>query len=114
MGIDERMISMTKFEILFNTIITNILSGVKGKMFGADCVKSSNGKTAAFFWKENMVFKLDEQNHERALKISGAKIGSHLYAPEKQMKGWVLIPNKHADKWMEFTEKALDYVGKLK
>lgn len=61
-----------------------------------------------------MVFKLDKKNQERALRINGSKIGTHLYAPEKQMKGWVLIPNNHSDKWTEFTEKAVEYVSSLK
>lgn len=105
---------MTEFEVLFNNIISEIPNGVKGKMFGADCIKSTNGKTAAFFWKENMVFKLDEENQERAMRIKGAKIGSHLYAPQKQMKGWISIPNHQSDKWKEFTVKALEYVSGLK
>ncbi|WP_142784129.1 hypothetical protein [Changchengzhania lutea] len=53
-------------------------------MFGAECIKSTNGKTTAFFWKENMVFKLDEKSKESAMRIKGAEIGSHLYAPEKK------------------------------
>lgn len=105
---------MTESEILFNKIINEIANGVKGKMFGAACIKSTNGKIAAFFWKENMVFKLDGKNQERAMRIKGAKIGSHLYAPEKQMKGWISIPKNHSDKWIEFTEKALEYVSGLK
>jgi hypothetical protein len=98
----------------FYKIIKEIPNGVKGKMFGAECIKSINGKTAAFYWKGNMVFKLDEKNHEGALRINGAKIGSHLYAPERQMKGWISIPKEHSDKWNEFTKMALDYVSKLK
>lgn len=105
---------MTDSEMLFNKIVNKIPNGIKGKMFGAECIKSANGKTAAFFWKENMVFKLDKRNQKRAMRIKGAKIGTHLYTPEKQMKGWVLIPNNHSDKWIEFAEKSLEYVSGLK
>ena len=105
---------MTESETLFNKIINKIPNGVKGRMFGAKCIKSTNGKTAVFLWKENMVFKLDKKNQERAMRIKGAKVGSHLYAPEKQMNGWISIPKNHSDKWIEFTERALEYVTGLK
>ena len=65
-------------------------------MFGANCIKSINGKTAAFLWGAKMVFKLDQKYQKEALEINGAKIGSHLYAPEKQMNGWVSIPKNQS------------------
>lgn len=105
---------MTEPEKIFHQIIKGIPNGIEGKMFGAKCIKSINGKTAAFFWKENMVFKLDEQTQEQALHLKGAKVGSHLYALEKPMMGWVSITAKHSDKWSEFAEKALKYVEGLK
>ena len=105
---------MTEPEKSFHRIIEEIPNAIKGKMFGAISIKSSNGKTAAFFWKGNMVFKLDEKSQEEALKLDNAKIGSHLYAPEKPMKGWVSIPEKHSDKWTDFTLAAIKYVEKLR
>jgi len=104
---------MTEPEKKFNSIIKKIQFGIEGKMFGARCIKSSNGKTAVFFWKEDMVFKLDNESQKEALNLKNSKVGSHLYAPEKQMKGWILIPNEHADKWIEFTRKSLKYVDSL-
>lgn len=105
---------MTKSEKIFRQIITDLPNGSEGKMFGAKSIKSENGKTAAFFWKEDMTFKLDEKSGLKALKIDGAKIGSHLYSKDKQMKGWVLIPKEHSKLWSKFSKKAIDYVGKLK
>ena len=105
---------MTESEKLFYQIIEDLPNAIKGKMFGAISIKSSNGKTAAFFWKGNMVFKLDEKSQEEALKLDSAKIGSHLYAPDKPMKGWVSISEIHSDKWPDFSKKALKYVGELK
>jgi len=104
---------MTESEKLFQIIIKELPSGIEGKMFGAKCIKSTNGKTAAIYLKESMVFKLDEQTQEDALKLEGAKIGSHLYAPEKPMKRWISIPERHSDKWSGFAEKALEYVDGL-
>jgi len=42
---------MTEPEKIFNFIVNKIQFGIGGKMFGARCVKSSNGKTAVFFGK---------------------------------------------------------------
>ena len=91
---------MTKSEKLFHQIIRNLENGFEGKLFGAKCIKSINGKTAAFYWQESMIFKLD--------------LKSHLYAPNKPMKGWISIPKKHSVKWIEFASKALEYVDELK
>ncbi len=105
---------MTESEKLFHLIIVEIPDSIEGKMFGAKCIKSINGKTAAFFWKESMVFKLDDQSRKEALKLKDTKVGSHLYAPEKKMKGWISIPEKHSEKWPEFAGKALKYNDTLK
>ena len=105
---------MTKSERLFLQIIKEFSNGIEGKMFGAKCIKSINGKTAVFLWQENMVFKLDEETQEKALKLDGSKTGSHLYAPDKPMKGWVSIPEIHSDKWAGFAEEALKFVEAIK
>ena len=60
-----------------------------------------------------MVFKLDDKAQKNALKLNGSKVGSHIYAHEKPMKGWISIPERHSDKWAEFAEKALTHVEKL-
>ena len=78
---------MTKAENIFLRIIEEIPSAVKGNMFGAISIKAKNGKTGAFFWENNMVFKLDEQSRDEVLKLTDTNGRSHLYAPEKQMKG---------------------------
>ena len=57
-----------------------------------------------------MLFKLSETDQVEALKLSGSSIGFHLYAPDKQMKGWVFVPEKHSDKWITLTNKAIKYV----
>lgn len=105
---------MTESEKIFHQIVDAIPNGTAGKMFGAKCIKLPNGRTAAFFWKEHMVFKLDEQAQKQALKLEGVKVGSHLYAPEKQMNGWISIPESHSDKWMQFAKKAFRHVDELK
>ena len=105
---------MTEQEKIFQQIIEDLPNGIEGKMFGAKSIKSENGKTAAFFWKDDMTFKLDEKSEREALIIDGAKMGSHLYAKNRQMRGWVLIPKERAEFWGEYSKKAVDYVEKLK
>lgn len=104
---------MTEPEKFFHKIVNDIPDAIEGKMFGAMCVKSTSGKAVAIFWKNNMLFKLGKKEQEEALALDGASVGSHLYAPDKPMKGWVQIPTKHADKWADLTAKAMAYVMTL-
>jgi len=107
------MNTMTRSEELFHQIVDDLPDAIEGKMFGAECIKSINGKAAAILWKDNMLFKLDEKAQQDALKLNGATIGSHLYDPDKPMKGWVSLPFKHSDKWADLTMKALAFVRTL-
>ncbi len=105
---------MMKSEELFNQIVDQVPDAIEGKMFGASCIKSINGKAVAILWKDNMLFKLDEKTQQEALKLNGSNIGFHLYAPDKPMKGWVSLPIEHADKWTDFAKKSLVFGKTLK
>jgi len=100
-------------ELTFHKIISEVVGIVEGKIFGAPCINLVTGKTVAIFWKNEMLFKLDDKNQKEALKLKGSKIGSHLYAPERPLKGWILIPPNHSDKWMFFTIKAVEYARSM-
>jgi len=93
--------------------IADQLEGIKkGKMFGALCIKTeNNGKAAAMFWKDNMVFKLRGDAEAEALSLDG----SDVFAPAKgrAMKGWILVPFDYVDRWAEFTKAAVEFVGTL-
>jgi len=104
---------VTKAEELFHQIVNVVPDTIEGKMFGASCIKSINGKAVAILWKDNMLFKLDEKAQQVALKLNGSSIGSHLYAPDKPMKGWVSLPFKQSDQWTNFTKKAVAFVMTL-
>ena len=105
---------MSRSEKLYHQIITEISEASEGKMFGAPCIKSINGKSAVILWKDQMLFKLDEKTQNEVLKLSGSAIGSHLYAPDRPMRGWVSLPLKHSDKWPKFTKKAVSFVATLR
>lgn len=82
-----------------------------GKMFGALCLKTPNGKAAAMFWKDNIVVKLsgDEYNEARSLD------GTVLFEPMegRPMKEWVQIPFHYKDRWKHFARVSADSVRNL-
>lgn len=101
---------MSESEKTFQQILESLPNAIEGRIFGAKCIKTANGKAAAVLWQDSMVFKLDLQDQKVALKLKGAKMGSHFYAPEKSMKGWIEIPTEHSGKWIDFTRMAIEYV----
>lgn len=104
---------MTKAEELFHRIASELPNVSEGKMFGALCTKTENGKASTMFWKEYMIFKLDVDDEKEAVKLSGAK----LFDPSgmnRPMKGWVQLSDKHSAKWKSYAEKATVFVSKLK
>lgn len=106
--------TMTKAEKLFHQITDNLSNATESKMFGALCIKATNGKYSAMFWKDDMIFKLNSKDEKKALRLKGARQGTHLYAPNRQMKGWVLIPFTHSSKWKDFAKKSIEFVMKVK
>jgi hypothetical protein len=95
-------------ETVFKSIFKELPEAIEGKMFGAKCVKASNGKAVAILWKNAMCFKLSENDCKEALKLKGSKVGTHLYAPERPMKNWVEIPFEHFIEWINLTKKAIN------
>jgi hypothetical protein len=104
---------MTREEKLFDTIADELPHVTKGKMFGAPAIKAVNGKSAAIFWKNEMICKLSVIDEKNALNLQGAKQGTHLYAPDRKMKSWVSVPFAHSDIWQDLIKKALSYVNML-
>jgi hypothetical protein len=104
---------MSKAEELFHKIAAELPDVTEGKMFGALCTKTPNGKASTMFWKEFMIFKLNPEDEKAAMKLSGAK----LFDPSgmgRPMKGWVQLSDKHSAKWKALALKATNYVRELK
>jgi hypothetical protein len=81
----------------------------ESKLFGKPCFKI-DGRAFACFFEDEMVFKLDGDTHIEALSLDG----SYLFDPSKKgrpMKEWVQVPYDYKEKWAEFAESALAYVG---
>ena len=81
------------------------------KMFGAHCIKTPNGKAAALFWKDHMVFKLQGELDAEANSLDGATV----FTPSdgRSMKGWTQLPFDYADRWPKYAQGAIDYVKTL-
>ena len=103
---------MKKAEELFHKIASELPGAREGNMFGALCIKAPNGKAIAMLWKNYMIFKLGGQAGEEALSLNGARIGVHLYDPDRPMKGWVQIPLKHSAQWKKYAKIALENIKK--
>ncbi len=75
-------------------------------MFGMPCLKTDAGKAFGGYFHGDMVFKLKEPDHARALRLPGAR----LFDPSEQgrpMKEWVQVPNGSAGDWVELGRAAL-------
>lgn len=102
---------MSQAEEFFNQI-TGEIPGVKpGKMFGALCMKTPNGKASAMFWHDSLVVKLQGDAWKEAMSLDG----SCLFEPMegRPMKEWVQIPYTYSGRWKEFAFAAREHVGSL-
>ena len=103
---------MTKSEVLYHKIASEIPATKESKMFGALCIKAENGKAGVMLWKDFLILKLEEGELEKALKLKGAKIFDPM--GNRPMGGWVQLSYDHASKWKELAVKAMQYVSALK
>ena len=103
---------MIKPEVFFLELTEKIPGVKQGKMFGAMCMKTPNGKSAAMFWKDNIVVKLNGNSLQEALSLDGAKLFEPMEG--RPMKEWVQIPFQYKDKWEKYTVISADNVKKLK
>ena len=103
---------MTKAEELFHKIGDEIPDTKESKMFGALCIKASNGKAGVMFWHDDIIFKLPDDELKKALSLQGAKIFTPM--ENRPMGGWVQLSYDYSKKWKELARKSMDYVKALK
>ncbi|MCE3294494.1 MAG: hypothetical protein K0R65_208 [Crocinitomicaceae bacterium] len=100
---------MTTEHQLYLKIGNELPDTVESQLFGKPCFKI-NGKAFISFFNNEMVFKLTGDMHREALALDGAQLfdpsGKH-----RPMKEWVQVPGDYSDKWAEFAQAALEYVG---
>ncbi|HMH33329.1 MAG TPA: hypothetical protein VK543_09885 [Puia sp.] len=103
---------MTKAEEYFGQLSKEIPGVKPGKMFGALCMKTANGKSAAMFWKDNLVVKLQGDALKEAMRLKGAKLFEPMEG--RPMKEWVQIPFAFKGKWKELAITSAESVKTLK
>lgn len=84
--------------------LKNEMDILGASMFGMPSIKRRGGKAFAGLYGEDMVFKLDGEEHAAALALEG----SHLFEPMegRPMKAWVQVPPTHETQWADLARKA--------
>jgi molybdopterin biosynthesis enzyme MoaB len=92
-----------RFDALVDEL-RNELDVVGASMFGMPSIKRRGGKAFAGLSGDDMVFKLDGDEHAAALALEGA----HLFEPMagRPMKAWVQVPPTHETQWADLARKA--------
>ena len=99
----------------YEAVVTEMLATsptTSGKMFGMPTLKNSAGKAFAGYTEGAMVFKLGGASHTEALALSGASLFDPMGG--RPMKEWVVVPNEHVSRWLEFARNGFDYVANKK
>ncbi|HEY6813565.1 MAG TPA: hypothetical protein VI074_12855 [Propionibacteriaceae bacterium] len=84
----------------FATVLEELSSErdvVKASMFGMPGIKRRGGKAFCGLYGDDMIFKLADGDHARALGLKGA----HLFEPMagRPMKAWVQVPPEHESQY---------------
>lgn len=104
-------------EELFETIVeefTNTNTDVMpGKMMSSPALKYK-GKVFAFFWNNQMTFKLGKgRDLEAEFGISDYEFLSP-FKNKPPMNGWYVVPSQYADQWSALTQEALFLMEKTR
>jgi hypothetical protein len=103
---------MSEAEKLFHKLGEEIPGVKPGKMFGAACLKTPNGKSGAMFWKDCIVVKLQGDALKEAMSLDGVELFDPMGG--RPMKEWVQIPYDYRSKWKKFVTLSVEGVKKLK
>jgi hypothetical protein len=102
---------MTRAEEFFSDLTREIPDVKAGKMFGSLCMKMPNGKSAAMFWKDNIVVKLQGESLKEAMSLDGTQLFEPMEG--RPMKEWVQIPFAYKDEWKKFALASAESVKTL-
>jgi hypothetical protein len=82
---------------------------VKASMFGMPGIKRRGGKAFCGLYGDDMIFKLEGEDHTQALSLAGA----HLFEPMagRPMKAWVQVPPEHESQYRELAHAAEASLG---
>jgi hypothetical protein len=77
---------------------------VKASMFGMPGIKRRGGKAFCGLYGDDMIFKLDGEDHARAMKLDGARLFEPMVG--RQMKAWVQVPPEHEAGYADLARSA--------
>jgi hypothetical protein len=99
-------------EKLFDELCTALESRAsRGKMFGAPCMKTPNGKAAFCLYKDSLVIKLDKKTEKETLSWDRVKMFDPMGG--RPMNGWLQVGYEYATKWKALAKASIDFVEKL-
>jgi len=77
---------------------------VKASMFGMPGIKRRGGKAFCGLYRDDMIFKLEGEDHAQALSLEGA----HPFEPMtgRPMKAWVQVPPEHEAQYADLARSA--------
>ena len=90
---------MARFSALLDEL-TSERDVVRASMFGMPGIKRRGGKAFCGLYGDDMIFKLEGEDHARALSLKGA----HLFEPMagRPMKAWIQVPPEHEAQYGDF------------
>ena len=83
-----------------------------GQMFGKPCLKTTNNKAFAAFFKGEMVFKLGQKEVNLFKDKYPGSVNWDPSGKKRPMKDWLQLPADYSTDWAPLAKKALDYVEK--
>ena len=99
---------MARFAALLDEL-TSERDVVKASMFGMPGIKRRGGKAFCGLYGEDMIFKLQGEDHAHALSLEGA----HLFEPMagRPMKAWVQVPPEYQSQYLDLGRAAEASLG---
>ena len=100
--------SIARFSALLDEL-TRDVSVVRASMFGMPGIKRRGGKAFCGLYGDDMIFKLEGEDHARALSLKGA----HLFEPMagRPMKAWIQVPPEHEAQYGDLARAAEASLG---
>jgi hypothetical protein len=94
---------LARFDALLE-VLSSERDVVKASMFGMPGIKRRGGKAFCGLYGNDMIFKLQGEDHARALSLNGA----HMFEPMagRPMKAWVQVPPEHEARYLDLGRTA--------
>jgi hypothetical protein len=99
---------MARFATLLDELSTE-RDVVKASMFGMPGIKRRGGKAFCGLYGDDMIFKLEGEDHAHALGLQGARLFEPMAG--RPMKAWVQVPPEHEVQYEDLARAAEASLG---